>query len=611
MAPDEPNQKRKRGRPAVASKKENAPRRDQQETVDGTSTTTRGRGRLGKSNASLVEEKAPPAENQSKKSTQGLGTVPNRRGRPGKKNHDAEPEEIRPQAQPKETAKLPEMLAKKRGRPARSQDAEPEASEGRPRKRVKGIAAAEVEKNQEAESNLRAKPGRKPASAPKESEGSQNQESGETNSHPRRRGRRGTQEEPSEEVEKTVNNEGEASKASTKPKGKAGRQPKEPEPTAEGPSVRRSARDRPQGDDRSSAPQTKKPENASFNTSRTEKGSQPPPSKHKRGRPSLAEVPISKVQNKPAFPAAEDPAQPKKKQSRNRPPTEDNEPASSSQPEPPKAAFPYPSLTTHTRSINRSTISSKWTPLPPNSIAQIQSLLTSSSLPVLLALRDRDSARQAQAQTILKTFTNRLHTKLVKGMPFPSSSSTYSSSSSSRPDPDFDFEKTLDSIQALERQLDPLLHSVRLLKTEKEKEEKLLEGEYKALRELESNAKAQKRGWNERIGRKRGHALVPELDKEKDGLGEEDYGAGKQQFEVMKREDGAVMMVGGVFRGLSEGDEEVEDLARQVANHMESMKGNLGQVEGLVDQIGKGKAALQGVLSKYLEVEGYESVVLG
>lgn len=140
----------------------------------------------------------------------------------------------------------------------------------------------------------------------------------------------------------------------------------------------------------------------------------------------------------------------------------------------------------------------------------------------------------------------------------------------------------------------------------------MLEGEYKALKELASNAKAQKRGWNEMIGRKRGHALVPELDKEKDDLGEEDYGAGKQQFEVMKKEDGVMMMMaGGVFKGLSEGDEEVEGLARQIANHMESMKGNFGQVEGVVDQIGKGKAALQGVLGKYLGVEAYESVVLG
>ena len=52
-------------------------------------------------------------------------------------------------------------------------------------------------------------------------------------------------------------------------------------------------------------------------------------------------------------------------------------------------------------------------------------------------------------------------------------------------------------------------------------------------------------------------------------------------------------------------------LSQQIGNHMESMKGNLQQIDGVLPTIVKSRAALQGVLHKYLDPEQYDQAVLG
>lgn len=101
-------------------------------------------------------------------------------------------------------------------------------------------------------------------------------------------------------------------------------------------------------------------------------------------------------------------------------------------------------------------------------------------------------------------------------------------------DVELDFEKTVDAIAGLERALDPLLHSVVLLRGEKEREERALEREYAALRRLEVNARAQVRGWREGRGKGREHVLAGGLGV---GGGRED-GAGEREFEVIPRGGG-------------------------------------------------------------------------
>jgi len=53
------------------------------------------------------------------------------------------------------------------------------------------------------------------------------------------------------------------------------------------------------------------------------------------------------------------------------------------------------------------------------------------------------------------------------------------------------------------------------------------------------------------------------------------------------------------------------ELSKQLASHMESMKSNLQQIDGVASAITQGKAALQEVLFKQLDAGTYEQVLLG
>jgi CENP-Q, a CENPA-CAD centromere complex subunit len=57
--------------------------------------------------------------------------------------------------------------------------------------------------------------------------------------------------------------------------------------------------------------------------------------------------------------------------------------------------------------------------------------------------------------------------------------------------------------------------------------------------------------------------------------------------------------------------DELVALSQQVGSHMESMKGNLQQIEGVLPAIAKSRAALQEVLHKHLDAQQYEQVLLG
>ncbi|KAK0706371.1 CENP-Q, a CENPA-CAD centromere complex subunit-domain-containing protein [Lasiosphaeria miniovina] len=281
------------------------------------------------------------------------------------------------------------------------------------------------------------------------------------------------------------------------------------------------------------------------------------------------------------------------------------------------AAPKFRQLTSRTRQIPRSTISAKWTTLDQPSIAAVDSIISDASRPVLLQLRGREN-RQEQAQTILELFASRLHHKLVKGFPFPpptlpsgggggrNSNAAGTGGGSGGHSPELDFERTVHAIQAAEKMLDPLLHSVALLTAEKEREEAALEREYKALRALETNAKTEARGWRDRA--KRDHVLAPERQRVLDGEGAPAREPDEALEMIVKKAEDS--LGSGVFKDIGE-DAELLALSKQISNHMESMKDNLQQIDGIVPAIAKSKAALQGVLQQHLDPQQYNRVVLG
>ncbi|KAM7206353.1 CENP-Q, a CENPA-CAD centromere complex subunit domain containing protein [Rhypophila sp. PSN 637] len=280
----------------------------------------------------------------------------------------------------------------------------------------------------------------------------------------------------------------------------------------------------------------------------------------------------------------------------------------------------YRHLAPKTRQIPRSTIAAKWTPLDEGSISVVDSIISDASRAVLHRLRDREKHRE-QAETVLNAFARRLHSKLVKGIPFPPASRTAGSSaaaSAGSHEAELDFDRVMGAIKAVEGTLDPLSHSVALLTREKEKEEAALEADYKKLRKLKSNMRDETKKWIEHA--KREHPLVPERQNvelvggdfdEKDLLGQVRCVTVSGLELVKRRPAGEGEKPGGVFRDIPSDDEELTALAQRIGRHMNSMKSNLAQIDGVLPAINKSKASLQGVLYSYLDPELYEEVLFG
>ncbi|OTA95195.1 hypothetical protein M434DRAFT_394088 [Hypoxylon sp. CO27-5] len=246
----------------------------------------------------------------------------------------------------------------------------------------------------------------------------------------------------------------------------------------------------------------------------------------------------------------------------------------------------YRHLTTRTRRVPLNVVESKWTPLEAPAITSVTTLLQSASRPVLLRLTN--AQKHSQAQAALNAVANRLRSKISRGLPFPPATT------SARREEEFEFERTISGIQSLESQLDPLLHSVELLRREKERAQKDLDREYKMLGRLGSNARAEARERRERV--RKMHVLVPEKPGEVKG---------DEVGEVVPAEEGS----GRVFSDLQ--DEELVGLAGQIANHMESMRGNLQQMDGIVPAIAKSQGLLRAALQSRLGPEQLENVILG
>ncbi|KAL7974560.1 CENP-Q, a CENPA-CAD centromere complex subunit domain-containing protein [Trichoderma sp. SZMC 28014] len=307
---------------------------------------------------------------------------------------------------------------------------------------------------------------------------------------------------------------------------------------------------------------------------------------------------------------AKDKATPKKKkrQSHESADAEDDDDA------PPSPEKPYLHVSPHVHRVRQSTIESKWTPLPDSTISAASSMLLMAHRPILQRLSGSEQ-RHAHTSAALRLISHRITRKLAKGLPFPPASMPSARvprggrQASAAPAPanaidgraiELDFESVLDAKQALERQLDPALHAVELLTREKEKLERELEQDYEALRNLESSAKAQGREYRGML--KKAHVLAP--------TPEVVHGRWKQGAEQdLSFSHSNSSVLGGLFSDLD--DPELKSLALQLSDHMESIKNNLQQTDGIVPQLARSKAALQDVLFKQLDQEQYERVVLG
>ncbi|KAK8107327.1 uncharacterized protein PG998_009340, partial [Apiospora kogelbergensis] len=257
---------------------------------------------------------------------------------------------------------------------------------------------------------------------------------------------------------------------------------------------------------------------------------------------------------------------------------------------------PFRRLTTRTRRVPRDIIDKKWTPLEATSVSSINELLSAVSRPVLLRLNNQQ--RHAQATAALDIVRKKLRSKLSRGMPFPPPST------GGKREDELQFERTVDGIQSLEAQLDPLLHSVALLKQEKERAQRELDRDYKTLNFLSANARSENRERRDRL--RKMHVLVPEPPRDE----KEKMAKAAAVGDLVPPRGPGAEQGGKVFVALEE-DDELRGLAHQIGNHMESMRSNLQQVEGVAPAIAQSRAALKTVLMPNLDQAAYEKVLFG
>ncbi|RYC91006.1 hypothetical protein BFJ63_vAg6087 [Fusarium oxysporum f. sp. narcissi] len=572
MAPDPKPQGRKRGRPANASKQAPSASQDRPDEYEANveeAARPKQRGRPKKKvQEDAPEEAVAQAEKPKKKrgrpsledknaekTTENAAQPKRKRGRPSlEKNQDereAEPEMVEETAQPK----------RKRGRPSleRNQNEEPEeeAEDAGKQKRKKKLKEKQIEEPEE-------QPEEEPQS--------------------RKKGRKAAQ-QPEPEPE-----EPEAEPAPA-PRKRRRREAKEPEPEPEEEEQpRRSPQNsrRDLGEDANSkGSKAEKSKKKKDRAAQENAEDQPEEAPKKRGRPKGGR-PSTENADEPQ----EEQQETNKKKRRGKEKDDALSDSGESLASPPK---PYIHIAPFKRTIRSSKIAADWTGLSGASLPTTKSILKLAQQPILQRMAPTNN-RRTHASAALHLVYRRMERKLARGLPFPPGNS--SKTTKRRLDADggraleLDFEAVLDGKAALERQLVPGMHAVDLLKTEKERIERELERDYEELRNLEANTRAQTRERKDLF--RKAHALAPTsrpASKDQDTT-----------FVTDTKDEGSLKDIV---------DTPLEPIALQLADHVESIRGNLQQADGLTPQLSRTKAALQDVLQRYLDEGAYEQVVLG
>ncbi|KAI0401364.1 CENP-Q, a CENPA-CAD centromere complex subunit-domain-containing protein [Xylaria palmicola] len=549
MDPPAANQKRKRGRPA------NASRDDEVRGASNSSTTmvpqNNPTDRSGAADSGAVDESPRPRK----------------RGRPTRDNVPQEPQPERSEIQPRRRGPRQPSVVQDDDRPAKNgggsvpPTGHKTAKRGRPRKADRRATPPEPEPEEaddehedEGNSSLLRRSKRnnrvvtgKPAVQ---------EEVAQSKKQPRR-----TDKEQPEEAEPEA--EGSTNSQAQKRKIKRPRNSQNPKPSMNeadpDPSPDRALPHRKRG----------RPSKAEGGARSSGMGAQSGPSRHRKGTAD-EEPQVSAPRQKP-------------KGRRRSHEERDPSPALSSSPDSASSPPPYRHIAERTRHVTHEVIESKWSSLEPSSVENIAGLLRSVSLPTLLHVRPK---QYALAENVLEKIVRGLCKRSAR-FPFPPTSTL------PHREDELDFERTQSAVEGLISQLDPLQHSVELLRREKERAEKELEREYKVLDRLSTNARAEARERRDRL--RKVHVLVPTPA----------YGSVTDDIDFLPADKAA----GRVFAGVQ--GEEMLGLAGQINSHMESMRGNLQQIDGVLPAIAKSHALLKTTLQPHFGQKQLENILLG
>jgi hypothetical protein len=163
----------------------------------------------------------------------------------------------------------------------------------------------------------------------------------------------------------------------------------------------------------------------------------------------------------------------------------------------------------HVRGVKQSLIDAKWTPLGPPSVAIATEILELAHRPILQRMAGTARRRQ-HTSAALSVAYRRITRKLQRGLPFPPAGmpATSRGGGDGGRETELDFESVLEGKRSLEKQLDPALHAVELLRKEKDRMVRELERDYMTLRNLEAGARTQAREQRDQL--KKAHVLAPE-----------------------------------------------------------------------------------------------------
>lgn len=182
-----------------------------------------------------------------------------------------------------------------------------------------------------------------------------------------------------------------------------------------------------------------------------------------------------------------------------------------SRPYPPSPEKPYVHVAPHTRRVRQSAIEAKWTPLANASLTAVSDTLQYAQRPILQRLADSEFRREHTASAV-RQVAQRIARKVARGLPFPPASMPANVGraplqSDAGREVELNFESVLDGKLSLERQLEPALDALDVLRREKDAVEEELERDYDTLRNLEAGARAQAR--EQRSLLKKAHLLTP------------------------------------------------------------------------------------------------------
>lgn len=257
-------------------------------------------------------------------------------------------------------------------------------------------------------------------------------------------------------------------------------------------------------------------------------------------------------------------------------------------------------LTPRTRHISQSVITTRWRPAPPAVQHSARALFVAAKRPVVEAAgrAGRSAAagvvgeaydkRRAEAEVTLASVLRKLE-KQVPRIPFPPMRGGGVGLEGV-----FDLEKVVERNRALEAELTPQVYAVKLLREAVAGEEEVLEAEREALEVLEERARGAERRARERE-RRGAHPVVKwwrmaarkreeeEMEDGVEGIRLAAASAPSEVDEVVAEED-------------LEADEQLAPVLEQLQGHLDSMRANREQVEGLDEAMNEARAALGGVL---------------